>query len=59
LDFFPESEYFVREMGKAKAESLILSGKVEEGEKEFQDLIAKYPKNPWFYIYWGDLYHPE
>lgn len=56
LDYFPDSEYFVQEMGKARAEALILSGKVEEGEKAFRDLIAKYPKNPWFYIYWGDLY---
>jgi len=56
LDCFPDSEYFVQEMGKARAESLILSGKLKEGEKAFQDLIAKYPKNPWFFIYWGDLY---
>ena len=56
MDYFPDSESLVQEMGKAKAEALILAGKVEEGEKEFQDLIAKYPNNPWFYIYWGDLY---
>ena len=56
LDHFPDSEYFVQEMGKARAESLVMSGKVEEGEKAFQNLIVKYPKNPWFYIYWGDLY---
>ena len=56
LECFPDSEYFVQEMGKARAESLIMSGKLKEGEKAFQDLIAKYPKNPWFFIYWGDLY---
>jgi len=56
IKLFPKTEDIVQHMGKAIAESLFLSGKVEEGEREFQALINNYTGNPWFYIYWGDLY---
>lgn len=46
----------VRHMKQAVAESLFLSGKVDEAEREFKALVEQRPDDPWTYIKWGDLY---
>jgi hypothetical protein len=43
-------------MKQAVGESLFLSGKVEEAEREFKALVEQRPDDPWTYIKWGDLY---
>ncbi|MHA1299969.1 MAG: tetratricopeptide repeat protein [Candidatus Helarchaeota archaeon] len=43
-----------------KADSYAILGEIETAEKIFQDIIRKFPKNPWGYIRWGDIYcHPR
>ena len=54
--FFPDGHEIVRQMKQAISESLFLSGRVDEGEREFQSLIEQYPDNPWGFITWGDVY---
>lgn len=55
-EVFPESHDIVSHMKQAVAESLFVSGKVGEAEKEFQALVEADPGDPWGYIAWGDAH---
>lgn len=55
-EFFPESHAIVPAMKRAIAESLFLSGRTEEADRKFQDIVDGYPDSPWGYIGWGDMY---
>jgi hypothetical protein len=59
-EYFPDEndgkDSIVRHMRQAVGESLFLSGKVEEAEREFRTLAEQHPDDPWTYIKWGDLY---
>ncbi len=54
--FFPDSQTIVPNMRRAIAESLFMSGRRDEGEREYLSLVADYPDDPWGYISWGDMY---
>jgi len=57
LEYFPESsDLFIHNVLRYIAEALFALDLVEEGEKEFKDLVERFPKNPWGYIGWGDQY---
>lgn len=57
LEYFPESnDLFIHNILRYIAEALFALDLVEEGEKEFKDLVERFPKNPWGYIGWGDQY---
>lgn len=54
---FPETEEEILvNMKRAEAESHFYLGKIEEGEKLFQDLVDQFPRSAWGYIGWGDMY---
>lgn len=54
---FPETEEAILvNMKRADAESHFFLGKIEEGEKLFQDLVNQFPQSAWGYIGWGDMY---
>ncbi len=54
---FPESdESIIENMKRAVAESLFALGRIEEGEKAFQDLVREFPRSAWAYIGWADMY---
>ena len=54
---FPESDDVMLEnMKRGEGESLFRLGRREEGDKLFEDLIKQFPKSPWPYIGWGDMY---
>lgn len=55
-ELFPDEDSIVPNMRKTMAESLFLSGKREEAERDFEELARVYPDDPWVYIFWGDLY---
>ena len=57
LNLLPNSEPLVLEnMGRAKGETLFALGRLEEGDKVFEQLVQEFPKSPWPYISWGDMY---
>lgn len=57
LTLFPRShKYFIQNIMRILAESYFALGKIEKGEKAFEELIAKYPKHVWGYISWGDQF---
>ena len=57
LEYFPESsDLFIHNVLRYIAEALFALDLVEEGEKEFKDIVERFPKNPWGYIGWGDQY---
>jgi len=57
LEYFPDSsDLFIHNVLRYIAEALFVLDLVEEGEKEFKDLVERFPKNPWGYIGWGDQY---
>lgn len=54
---FPESDdETIESMKRGEGESLFRMGRIEEGEKVFQDLSQQFPKSAWPYIGWGDMY---
>ncbi|MGQ9531667.1 MAG: hypothetical protein ACUVTQ_02555 [Desulfotomaculales bacterium] len=54
---FPESdESIIENMKRAVAESLFALGRIEEGERAFQDLVREFPRSAWAYIGWADMY---
>lgn len=60
IEYFPEGNAgsdILPQMKRAIAESTFMSGKREEGERLFQDVIKEYPSDPWGYIVLGDMYH--
>jgi tetratricopeptide (TPR) repeat protein len=57
VELLPESdELIIENMRRAEAESYLLIGKLEEGEKAFELLAKDFPNSAWVYIGWGDLY---
>jgi len=56
ISLFPESHSHLRSIKRALAESLFISGRTEEAEREFKELVSNYPNDPWGYIAWGDMY---
>ncbi len=57
VELFPDStELIIKNMKRAEAESCFMAGRIEEGEKKFQELIKQYPHWVWGYIGWGDMY---
>ncbi len=58
IQLLPDSHKSIIEiMNIAVAESLFYIEKYDESEKEFESLSKKFPKSPWIYIRWGDLYY--
>jgi hypothetical protein len=59
----PDSRSVIPRMKRAVAESLFLSGRTEEAEREFALLVEDAPDDPWNLILWGDMYaskdHPS
>jgi tetratricopeptide (TPR) repeat protein len=55
-EFFPDSREIVQDMRLAIAESFFLTDRTDESEREFQAVVTDYPKSPWGYIMWGDMY---
>ena len=55
-DLFPESHEIMPNMRRAIAESLFLSGRTEDADRKFQEIVESYPASPWGYIGWGDMY---
>lgn len=54
---FPESDdVTIENMKRGEGESLFRLGRAEEGDKLFEDLVKQFPKSPWPYISWGDMY---
>jgi len=54
---FPESdESIIENMKRAVAASLFALGRIEEGERVFQDLVREFPRSAWAYIGWADMY---
>lgn len=57
LKCFPySSDLYIHNVLRYIAESLFALEQIEEGEKEFKDLVERFPENPWGYIGWGDQY---
>ena len=57
LKYFPDSsDLFIHNVLRYIAEALFALDHIEEGEKEFKDLIERFPENSWGYIGWGDQY---
>ncbi len=57
LEYFPDSsDLFIHNVLRYIADALFALDLIEEGEKEFKDLVERFPKNPWGYIGWGDQY---
>lgn len=57
VERFPESdELMIKNMLRAEAEAYFMIGKVEEGEKRFQEIIKAYPRWIFGYVGWGDMY---
>lgn len=55
-EFFPDEKEIVEHMKQAVGEALFRSGRVAAAERHFEQLVKEYPKSPWSYITWGDLY---
>ncbi len=57
LKCFPDSsDLYIHNVLRYIAEALFALDQIEEGEKEFKDLVERFPENPWGYIGWGDQY---
>jgi len=59
-DLLPESNpLIIQNMMMAHADVLFLCGDAVAGERMFQEVVKKYPKDVWGYIRWGDIYAPN
>ncbi|GIW49038.1 MAG: hypothetical protein KatS3mg079_514 [Caloramator sp.] len=57
LYYFPnENEELIHQMRRAIIESYVKLNKLEEVKNECEKLILDFPKNPWSYIVYGDVY---
>lgn len=55
--FFPnESDLIIHNMRRAIGESYAYLNDYQSAESEFEKLVRDFPKNPWGYIGWGDIY---
>lgn len=46
-------------MKRDAAESCFHLGRIDEGDRRFEDLAKQYPQSQWVYIGWGDMYSPR
>jgi len=57
---FPEAdELMFHNMRRAIADSYSMLKKYDLAEKEFEQLVADFPDNPWSYIGWGDMLYMD
>jgi hypothetical protein len=54
--FQNEDEELIHQIRRAIIESLVRLNKLEEAKNECEKLILDFPKNPWSYIAYGDVY---
>ena len=56
-EFLPcSSENYLKSMKRYEAEGYFRIGMKDKGDEKFKELIKEYPKWPWGYIGWGDMY---
>lgn len=61
-ELLPETnDLIIENLKRAQGEAYFLLGRLEEGEKVFQDLVKQFPHSAWAYIGWADMYwfYPE